>query len=267
MGTVWKAMSSYVIQAVSILIKNGFLFVLVSLGRWRCPLRHEKVDFGWEKLSREMRGILIKGFLKEQGLTPPETIGNIDEGTAEILGISDIYWNGGYFADIEFQVQFKKDAPAAPFVMRSNKGGAGAVFVPIIDGKFALVKQWRPTLGHYTWEIPRGFSSEWETGKKLGASAIPKTFATVLGELAEEVGKAKDIVPTLLGEIAENSGTNTTSPSYWMLKIGSIALGGTEEGLTVKLVEPAEAKRLVGSEIFDSHSVTALFLTLRALGV
>ena len=227
-------------------------------------MRHEKVDFGWEKLSREMRENLIKGFLKELGLTPPEGIGNIEEGTPEITGISDLYWNGNFFADIEFQVQWKPGSPSAPFVMRSNKGGAGAVFVPFIDGKIALVKQWRPALGRHTWEVPRGFSAEWENGKKLGASAITKGFATVLGELAEEVGKAKEIVATHLGEIAENSGTNTTSPSYWLLKIGSIVLGGTE-GLSVKLVEPDEAEDLVGEEVIDSHSITALFLALRSI--
>lgn len=212
-----------------------------------------------------MREPLVKGFLREMGLTPPETIGNIEEGIPEIVGISDIYWNGNFFADIEVLVQWKPGAAPLPFVMRSNKNGAGAIFVPVIQGKFALVKQWRPTLGRLTWEIPRGFSNEWETGRKLGAGALPKGFATVLGELSEEVGKAKDIVPNFLAEIAENSGTNTTSPSYWMLNIGSIALGGTEEGLAVKLVEPAEAKRLVGIEICDSHSITALFLALRAL--
>ena len=211
-----------------------------------------------------MRGPLLKGFLKELGLTPPVDIGNLEEGTPEIVGITDIYWNGSFFADIEAMVQWKQGAPAAPFVMRSNKGGAGAVFVPVIEGKIALVRQWRPCLGKFTWEIPRGFSAEWETGKKLGSTAIPKGFATVLGELSEEVGKASNITAETMGEIAENSGSTTTSPSYWSLKIGSIKIGGTE-GLQVKLVDPAEAEKMVGGDICDSHSVTALFLYLRSI--
>lgn len=211
-----------------------------------------------------MREPLIKGFLKELGLTPPQAIGNLEESIPEIVSITDIYWNGNFFADVEAMVQWKQGAPPVPFVMRSNKGGAGAVFVPIIDGKIALVRQWRPCLGRFTWEIPRGFSSEWESGKKLGASAIPKGFATVLGELSEEVGKASNITAELMGEIAENSGSTTTSPSYWSLKIGSIKLGGTE-GLQVKLVEPAEADKMVGGEICDSHSITALYLYLRSI--
>ncbi len=213
-----------------------------------------------------MREPLLKGFLKELGLTPPQTIGNLEEGIPEIVGISDIYWNSSFFADIEMSVQWKQGAAPAPFVMRSNKGGAGAVFVPVVQDKIALVKQWRPCLGQTTWEIPRGFSQEWETGKKqLGASSIPKGFATVLGELSEEVGKASEIEPTFLGEISENSGSTTTSPTYWLLKIGKISIGGTDEGINVKLVDPAEAKKLVGSEICDSHSITAIFLALRAL--
>ena len=229
-------------------------------------MRHENlvgVDLG--KLSRVLREAMIKGCLKELGLTPPESIGNIEEGIPEIVGLTDIYWNGNFFADIEFQVQWKQGAAPAPFVMRSNKGGAGSVFVPMIDGKVALVKQWRPCLGKYTWEIPRGFAQEWESGtKKLGASAIPKGFATVLGELSEEVGKASDISAHKLGEIAENSGSTTTSPSYWLLTVGQLKLGGTE-GLGVKLVTLQEALQSIGTEIIDNHSIVGLTLAMRQL--
>lgn len=228
-------------------------------------MRHENlvgVDLG--KLSRVLREVMIKGCLKELGLTPPESIGNIEEGIPEIVGLTDIYWNGNFFADIEFQVQWKQGAAPAPFVMRSNKGGAGSVFVPMIDGKVALVKQWRPCLGKYTWEIPRGFAQEWESGKKLGASAIPKGFATVLGELSEEVGKASDISAHKLGEIAENSGSTTTSPSYWLLTVGQLKLGGTE-GLGVKLVTLEEALQSIGTEIIDNHSIVGLTLAMRQL--
>ena len=227
-------------------------------------MRHELLNFGWEKVARATREPAIKGYLRELGLTPPESLGNIEEGIPEIVGISDLYWNGNFFCDIEFLVQWKAGATPIPFVMRSNKGGPGAIFVPLIEGKFALVRQWRPTLGAHTWEIPRGFSSEWETGKKLGAAAIPKGFSTALGELSEEVGKTSDVIPTFLGEVAENSGTNTTSPSYWLLRIGKITLGGTE-GMAIKLVDPLDAKEMVGKEINDSHSITALFLALRAI--
>jgi hypothetical protein len=230
-------------------------------------MRHENLSMiDLSKLSRSVRESLIKGLLKELGLTPPESIGNIDEGTPEIVGLTDIYWNGNFFADIEFQVVWKAGANPAPFVMRSNKGGAGSVFVPVIDGKVALVKQWRPCLGKHTWEIPRGFAQEWETGaKKLGPSAIPKGFATVLGELSEEVGKASEISAHKLGEIAENSGSTTTSPSYWLLTIGQLKLGGTE-GLAVKLVSLKDAWESVGTEVVDNHSIVGLSLAVRHLG-
>lgn len=221
------------------------------------------IDFS--KLSRSVRESMIKGFLKEVGLTPPETIGNIDDGIPEVVGLTDVYWNGNFFADIEFQVQWKAGAAPAPFVMRSNKGGAGSVFIPLIDEKVALVKQWRPCLGKHTWEIPRGFAQEWESGpKKLGASAIPKGFATVLAELSEEVGNASDISAHKLGEIAENSGSTTTSPGYWLLTIGQLKLGGSE-GFGVKLVNIEDAWMSIGDEILDNHSVVGLTLAMRHL--
>jgi hypothetical protein len=228
-------------------------------------MRHQKINFEFETLDRETKSALLKGFLKELGLTPPANLGNIEEGTPEIVSLTDVYSNGKFFADFEVGVRWKAGANPAPFVMRSNYGGAGAVFVPIIDGKIALVRQWRPCLGRFTWEIPRGFSETWETGKKLGAASIPKGFATVLGELSEEVGKATDVVPTFLGEIAENSGSTTTSPSYWILKIGKMTLGGSEEGINVKLVPLDEIPELVGKDVVDSHSITALYLAQKHL--
>ncbi len=228
-------------------------------------MEHRNINFAFENLDRGTRAALLKGFLKELGLTPPASLGNVEEGTPEIVSVTDVYSNGKFFADYQVGVRWKEGATPLPFVMRSNYGGPGAVFVPLIESKIAIVRQWRPCLGRYTWEIPRGFSETWETGKKLGAAAIPKGFATVLGELSEEVGKATDVTPTFLGEIAENSGSTTTSPSYWLLKIGKLVLGGSEEGLNVKLVSLDHVQELVGKEIVDSHSITALFLAQKHL--
>ncbi len=229
---------------------------------------HEKVNLGLETLPIPERLQALQDYLTGRGLTPPACIGDLSAGTAEIVEISDLYFNGEFFADIEVLVRWAPGKNPVPFVMRSNKGGAGAVFVPVIGGLIALVAQWRPCLGRWTWEVPRGFSQMWEPARTgrilLPASGIPKGFATVMGELVEEVGSGNVIEPRFLGEIAENSGSTTTEPAYWLLNITDVKIGGTE-GLKVRLVSPNNVLDLIGVDICDNHSIVAITLAQREL--
>ncbi len=231
-------------------------------------MKHQKINLRLAEMSPEGRLQGLWEYLTSQGLTPPAELGDTSAGTAEIIELSDVYWNGDFFADLEFLVRWAPGKDPVPFVMRSNKGGAGAVFVPVIEGLIALVRQWRPCLGRWTWEVPRGFSELWEPARTgeilLPSTAIPKAFATAMGELVEEVGQGDVVEPQYLGEIAENSGSTTTSPAYWLLKIRDAKIGGSE-GLKVRLVTPDTAERMVGVEVADNHSIVAICLALKAL--
>lgn len=229
-------------------------------------MRHERiVGSAPEGLSRTQRKTMLTKFFRERDLTPPESIGDLSAGIPEIVSIEHAYSNGKFFSDVEVMVQWSQDSEPAPFVMRSNIGGAGAVFVPVIEDKVALVYQWRPCLGKFTWEIPRGFSDSWESGRDVGLEGIPRSFKTALGELAEEVGDATNVVPTFLGSISENSGSTTTSPDFWLLALGNLKLAPKEHGLKVKLVSWQDLNELTGTEVADCHSLTAILLAKRFL--
>ena len=229
-------------------------------------MHHETiVGSDFQNLSIEQRTIALKKFFVERDVTPPGAIGDLSKGIPEITEVKNCYTNGKFFADVEVMVQWAANAEPLPFVMRSNVGGAGAVFIPVVGDKVALVRQWRPCLGKTTWEIPRGFSESWETGGNVGPNGIPKGFRTALGELAEEVGDATNVVPTFLGKIAENTGSTTTSPDFWLLSIERLEIGPKEEGVKVKLVSWERLDELIGSEVADCHSLTAILLAKRML--
>jgi hypothetical protein len=229
---------------------------------------HEKVDLGLASLSLGDRLQRLEEYLIGRGLTPPAAVGDLSAHEAEIVELTDIYCNGAFFADLEFLVRWQSGKEPVPFVMRSNKGGAGAVFVPVIAGLIALVRQWRPCLGRWTWEVPRGFSELWEPARSgeilLPRTAIPKGFATAMAELEEEVGTGDVVSPKFLGEIAENSGFTTTSPAYWLLRINDTKIGG-RESFRVRLVTPEQAYSMIGGELADNHSIVAITLALKAL--
>ncbi len=232
-------------------------------------MKHEVVNWNLRDLAWAKRTAAMQSWFRERGVTPPKSVGNLEEGTPEIVTITDAYYNGKFFADVEVGVCWKQGAEPVPFVIRSNIGGPGDVFIPEINGMIPLVGQWRPVLGEYRWEIPRGFSQEWEAARSeaitVSAETLPKNFSSVIKELVEEVGTGNIVEVQFLGEIAENSGTTSTSPRYWWLRLDEARIRGTE-GLNVKLIAKDQIMSLVGSVIKDQHSLAALVLWAKATG-
>ena len=232
-------------------------------------MQHEKVNWNLRDLPVIKRPAAMQSWFRERGLTPPACVGDVESGIPEIVSISDAYFNGKFFADVEVGVQWKPGGDPLPFVLRSNIGGPGDVFIPEINGSIPLVKQWRPALGAFTWEIPRGFNGAWEGARsealKVSIETIPAGFWNVAKELVEEIGTGDVVEVQFLGEIAENSGSTTTSPRYWWLRLDEATIGGTES-LKVKLIERSQIMSLIGIEIRDSHSITALALWAQASG-
>lgn len=240
-----------------------FGFSVLEFFRKDCVVKHEEIGWDLRNLPHRQRTAAMQTWFRERELTPPARVGDIEHGIPEIVTITDVYTNSKFFADIEVGVQWKPGGDPVPFVLRSNIGGPGDVFIPEINGMIALVKQWRPALGAFTWEIPRGFNAAWEGARaealKVSIETIPAGFWSVAKELVEEIGTGDIVEVEFLGEIAENSGSTTTSPRYWWLRLEEASICGTER-LKVKLVEKSQIMSLIGRDIRDSHSITALAL-------
>lgn len=227
--------------------------------------------------EREQRLANINAQLKERDLRPLSKLGDHTQAEFEIVDIVEIYDHSKqFFTDVKFNVLLPDGKPAK-FTVRFNANGSvsdGAVMVTIINGKFALVKQWRLPLSRWTTEVPRGF------GEKLDNANLKNGLGTVkLGdlpltniarELGEEVMKDVRIVSvTHLGNIAENSGTHNVIPAYYLVLLemnpemlkGKI--GGSEDYLKVQLWSAKRVKSELGRALADSHSVVALSLALK----
>jgi hypothetical protein len=176
---------------------------------------------------------------------------------------------------VKFAVRFPNGADGA-FTVRFNANGLvsdGAVMVVLINGKFAIAKQWRLPLSQWTYEFPRGF------GEKLDGASINGTLGTLkiadlpLGTLAREqteevMASAVVTSVTHLGNVAENSGTCAIAPSYFLVQLTVDAdkldakVKGSEDLISIKLWEPGTLRSELGRNLCDNHSITAAALAL-----
>lgn len=231
--------------------------------------------------DREQRLADINAELLKRNLRPLRKLGDAKKGEFEIFRIREVYDHSSrFFTDVKFEV-ILPNSPVGmfgEFTIRFNANGRtsdGAVIVPIVNGKFAIVKQWRLPLGQWTYEVPRGF------GEKLDEAKIHGNLGTIqigdlpLGTLARELGEevmasAKTVPPvTYLGSVAENSGTHAVAPSYFLVHISVTdgllekRLRGSEAETKVHLWDLARVEAEIGDGLCDSHTITALCLALR----
>lgn len=228
--------------------------------------------------ERQTRLEQINAQLKERGLKPLRKLGDITQGEIEVLRVVDIFDHSKrFFTDVKFAVAFP-GGNQGEFTVRFNANGEvsdGACIVVLINGLYAIVKQWRLPLGQWTYEVPRGFGDKLDQAKvagNLGTLNIGDLpLGTVVRELGEEVMKTCQITSvTHLGNIAENSGTNAVVPSHFLVQLEvdeaqlQAKLQGSEsELLKVLLWSQAEVDRQLGQRIADNHSIVALSLASR----
>jgi hypothetical protein len=141
----------------------------------------------------------------------------------------------------------------------------------------AIVKQWRPVLGRWTYEVPRGFGEKMDKARVAGQLGTMKIADLPLGTLTREFGEEvmKDAVLTSithLGNLAENSGTHAVAPSYFMIQIKvpesvlkSKLKGSDDEIGDVQLWTRDRLTSELGGRICDNHSIVACALSLRFL--
>jgi hypothetical protein len=226
--------------------------------------------------ERDLRLSAINEPLQKRNLKALRKLGDSAKGEIELLFIEKIFDHSQrFFTDVKFAVRFPNGTEGA-FTVRFNANGRvsdGAVMVVLINGKFAIVKQWRLPLAQWTYEMPRGFGDKLDQAQIAGALGTIKIADLPLGMLERELGKevmaeAEITSVTHLGNIAENSGTSAIAPSYFLvqLRVDEARLAhvqGSENGLSIKLWDAQELRNQLGRKLCDNHSITAAALALR----
>jgi hypothetical protein len=230
-------------------------------------------------IAQKRQGLLdeINVMLSERRLKPLPKLGDCDKGEIEIVGVEAVYEHSSrFFTDVKFNVLFPGGRPGE-FTVRFNANGHasdGAVFVTLVNGKFAIVKQWRLPLGRWMYEVPRGFSEKLDNAKLSGKLGTVGIGDLPLGTLARELGEevmagAKVTSVTHLGNVAQDSGTHNVSPSYFLiqLRVAQEALasglkGSDDEVAKVKLWDSDTVRAEIGQRLCDNHTITALSLAL-----
>lgn len=229
--------------------------------------------------STERKGRLkaINSELKRRNLKPLPKLGDTKEGEVEIIGIKEVYdHSADFFTDVKFDVIFPNGTPGE-YTIRFNANGLvsdGAVFVTLVNSRFAIIKQWRPALGHWMYEIPRGFGEKIDSAKLKGTLGTIRIgdlpLGTLIRELTEEVMDTAEVTTiTHLGNIAQDSGTCAVSPSYFLVQLQvdeallDKRIAGTESDLQVKLWDITRVRAEIGKKLCDNHTLAALCLALR----
>jgi len=229
--------------------------------------------------DRNARLETINVALSQLGLKTMSKLGDHTKGEFELLAIKEIeQFAQKYFTYVKFAVALPggPEVKEGEFSMRFNANGQvcdGAVMVVMINGMFAIVRQWRPALARWTYETPRGFSEKLDKAYRadevssLGLPDLP--IGTVLRELDEEVMKDAKLDGIFhLGDVAENSGTNAVTPSFFLVRIKvpqGVKIGGSEENMKVFLWDAERVNDELGDKINDCHSIAAFALARKQL--
>jgi hypothetical protein len=226
--------------------------------------------------DREFRLSTINAALEARNLKALHKLGDSSKGEIELLSIMEIHDHSQrFFTDVKFAVRFPNGAEGA-FTVRFNANGKvsdGAVIVVLVNGLFAIVKQWRVPLGVWTYEMPRGFGDKLDQAHVAGVLRTVKIADLPLGTLARELGEevmaeAEITSVTHLGNVAENSGTHAVVPSHFLVQMHVdesrlSKLKGSEDGLSIKFWTAAELRGQLGLKLCDNHSIVAAALALR----
>jgi hypothetical protein len=223
------------------------------------------------KQSTSVRLVTINGLLQAQGLRPLPSLGDNTKGFSEIIDI--VEWlppHTAQWQDVVFLVR-RVNGSVYKHQVRFNSNGSvcdGVLFIPVINGSVALVRQFRIPVGMETWELPRGFAEFSADVAKVAEAGLPPAL---LRELDEEV-ISQAVVKSVqcLGAIADNTGTHNVLCDAYIVSVeckpellGEV-LGGTAK-LGVRLIAWEELWRPSALGICDAHSLAAIALAREKL--
>ncbi len=124
------------------------------------------------------------------------------------------------------------------------------------DGKIPIVRQYRPALEAFTWELPAGTVDDGESAAQAASR-----------ELMEETGFPSRTVHAL-GTFAPCSGRLANKVHSFFIEAGEKAADHkAETGIEVRLVTPAELVGIIKAGQFDSQQHLGTLLLARLHGV
>jgi 8-oxo-dGTP pyrophosphatase MutT (NUDIX family) len=139
---------------------------------------------------------------------------------------------------IEREVEFSAGAPVEIYHAVGQPDYI-AIVAMTPDGKIPIVRQYRPALERFTWELPAGLVEQGEAAAE-----------TCKRELMEETGYPARAVYAL-GAYAPCTSRLSNQVHSFFVKTGARAEAHTAEaGIEVKLVTPAELAALIRSSEF-----------------
>ena len=138
---------------------------------------------------------------------------------------------------IEREVAFAKGAPSELYHAVGQQDYLAIVAVTP-DGRIPIVRQYRPALERFTWELPAGMLDKGETPE-----------ACCKRELLEETGFPSKAVHAL-GAYAPCTARLSNRLHSFFVEAGAQTAHKTETGIELKLVTPAELGGLILSGEF-----------------
>lgn len=142
---------------------------------------------------------------------------------------------------VEREVEFSRGAPVEIY-HSVEQADYIAVVALTSSGKIPIVRQFRPALEAFSWELPAGLVDPGE-----------KPLECARRELVEETGLTARSIHAL-GESFPCTGRLSNRIHSFFVRAGSRMAGfEPEPGITAKLVSPAELARLIRSGDFSSQ--------------
>lgn len=158
-----------------------------------------------------------------------------------------------WMAIIEREVAFAEGA--APELYHAiGQADYIAIVALTPEGKIPIVRQYRPALERFTWELPAGMVDEGESPE-----------ACCRRELMEETGLAAHAVHALGAYAPCTARLSNRIHSFFVATGPHGASSSVEPGITMKLVSPAELARLIlsGEFVLQLHIGALLLAGLR----
>jgi ADP-ribose pyrophosphatase len=156
---------------------------------------------------------------------------------------------------IEKQVQFEPGKEPQTYHCITQAAYVG-MLVRTADGRFPIVRQYRPAVETYTWELPAGTVDPGETPEQAARR-----------EVLEETGLQPAEV-THLGDFFPDTGrVQVPCHAFYVTTSPGPAQPIAEEGLTMRYVDHAELKRMIVAGEFRHCVHLAVYAAALARGI
>jgi len=156
---------------------------------------------------------------------------------------------------IEKEVQFKPDAAAEVYHCVTQAAYVG-MFVRTAGGQIPIIRQYRPSIEEYTWELPAGTVDPGESADEAARR-----------ELLEETGLISDEM-LYLGKFLPDTGRiQADAYAYYVTTPVQAPRRVAEEGLTLRYVDHLELKQMIVSGEFRHSVHLAIYAAVLARGI